>query len=347
LFLNIGVFKAFLKYFNRNNMRKTLTKLAVAVTGLFSVAYAQQDPQFTQFMHVKQAYNSAQAGTSGAMCFNGMFRQQWVSFPGAPRTGLFTFDMPVEVLRGGVGLFIANDQLGNDNTTMARAAYSFHIPINTGKLAIGLDAGILQKRISGNWTPPQTLNDPSIPNNTTTGAPNLNKLSPDFGFSLYYTVPNKMYVGLSTTHLAGQDLKGATGQGGNSGNNPYKLSFDIARHYYAIAGYTFSFDAGTHKVTPNIKVKSDGAATILDVNATYMWNNMVWVGATYRVQDAVAPMLGMMTKFGLKVGYSYDLTLSKINGYSSGTHEIMLGYCFKSAKPPKVSSHTNVRFLED
>lgn len=329
-------------------MRKTLTKLAVAVAGLCSVVYAQQDPQFTQFMHVKQAYNSAQAGTNGAMCFNGMFRQQWVSFPGAPRTGLLTFDMPVEVLHGGIGVFIANDQLGNDNTTMARAAYSFHISglggNGTGKLGIGLDAGILQKRISGNWTPPQTLNDPSIPNNPVanggTGAPNLSKLSPDFGFSLYYTIPNKMYVGLSTTHIAGQDLKGAKAQN-------YNLSFDIARHYYAIAGYTFSFDGGTHKVTPNIKVKSDGAATILDVNATYMWNNMIWAGATYRVQDAVAPMLGMMTKFGLKIGYSYDLTLSKINGYSSGTHEIMLGYCFKSAKPKPVSSHTNVRFLED
>lgn len=330
-------------------MRKTLTKLAVAVTGLFSVAYAQQDPQFTQFMHVKQAYNGAYAGTSDAICFGGMFRQQWVSFPGAPRTGLFTFDMPVQALHGGVGLFIANDQLGNDNTTMARASYSYHIyglgGNGTGKLGIGLDAGILQKRISGNWTPPQTLNDPSIPNNTTTGAPNLNKLSPDFGFSLYYTIPNKMYVGLSTTHIAGQDLKGATGT--KDSTTGYKLSFDIARHYYAIAGYTFSFSNGVHKVTPNIKVKSDGAATILDVNATYMWNNMVWVGVTYRVQDAIAPMVGYLAPFGLKVGYSYDLTMSKINGYSSGTHEIMLGYCMKASKPKPISSHTNVRFLED
>jgi hypothetical protein len=73
----------------------------------------------------------------------------------------------------------------------------------------------------------------------------------------------------------------------------------------------------------------------------------IWVGATYRLQDAIAPMIGYMAPFGLKVGYSYDLTLSKLNGYSSGTHEIMLGYCFKPKAAPKVSSHTNVRFLED
>lgn len=333
-------------------MRKTLTTLAVAVTGLVSTVFAQQDPQFTQFMHVKQAYNPGYAGTSDAMCFGGMYRQQWVSFPGAPKTGLFTFDMPVQVLHGGVGLYVANDQLGNDNTTMARAAYAFHIyglgGNGTGKLSLGLDAGILQKRINGTWIPPQTLNDPSIPNNTYTGSPALTKLSPDFGFGAYYTIPNKMYVGISTTHIAAQDLKGATGSDGKAGTVDYKLNFDIARHYYVIAGYSFPLgDGGTHKLTPNIKVKSDAASTQLDVNLTYMFNNMIWAGATYRLQDAIAPTIGYMAPFGLKVGYSYDLTLSKINGYSSGTHEIMLGYCFKNTKPPKISSHTNVRFLED
>jgi len=340
-------------------MRKSLIKLAVIVTGLLSVAYAQQDPQYTQFMHVKQAYNAAQAGTGGAVCFNGMFRQQWVNFPGAPRTGLFTFDMPIAAIHGGVGLFFANDKLGNDNTTMVRAAYSYHIyglgGNGTGKLGLGLDAGILQKTIAGNWIPPQTLNDPAIPNNTSvtqgatgipTGAPALKKLSPDFGFSLYYTIPNKVYVGLSATHLAAQDLKGAKGAGTPT-TNGYDLAFNIARHYYIIGGYTFSFDNGTHKVTPNIKIKSDGSATIMDINATYMYNNMVWAGLTYRTQDAISPMIGYLAPFGLKVGYSYDLTLSKIKGYSSGTHEIMIGYCMKPAKPKPISSHTNVRFLED
>lgn len=333
-------------------MKKSLTKIAVAVAGLFSVAYAQQDPQYTQFMHVKQAYNAAYAGTNGAICFTGMYRQQWVNFPGAPKTGLFSFDMPIlqnTPFRGGVGLFVANDRLGNDNTTMARLAYSFHIyglgDNGNGKLAFGLDAGILQKTISGNWTPPQTLNDPSIPNNSTTGAPNLSKLSPDFGISAYYTT-SKMYVGISTTHIAAQDLKGASGTG-TTGSTGYQLAFDIARHYYVIAGYTFSFSNGEHKVTPNLKVKSDGAATILDVNATYMWNNMVWAGLTYRNQDAISPTLGYMTPFGLKIGYSYDLTLSKIKGYSAGTHEIMLGYCMKPKPKVKVSSHTTVRFLEE
>ena len=334
-------------------MRKNIIRITGIICFISTAIFAQQDPQYTQFMHVKQAYNPGYAGTSDALCFGALYRQQWVNFPGAPKTGIFTFDAAVQPLHGGVGLFVASDRLGNDNTVMARASYSFHIyglgGNGTGRLGIGLEAGILQKTINGTWIPPQTLNDPSIPNNTAvggTGSPAFNKLNPDFGFGLYYTIPNKMYVGLSTTHVSAQELIGESGNG-NAGTLGYDLTFKMARHYYAIAGYTFSFNNGTHKVTPNIKVKSDGSANILDLNATYMYNNMVWAGISYRTQDAIAPSLGMLTKFGLKVGYSYDLTTSKIKGYSSGTHEIMLAYCFKRTKPKPISSHTNVRFLED
>ena len=77
-------------------------------------------------------------------------------------------------------------------------------------------------------------------------------------------------------------------------------------------------------LTPNVKVKTDAATTQLDLNLTYMWNNTFWLGVTYRMQDAIAPMLGikLLKDKSLKIGYSYDYTLSKIKGYTSGTHEI-------------------------
>lgn len=340
-------------------MRKTLTKLAIAFSGIFATAFAQQDPQFTQFQHAKLAYNPAYAGTNGAICFDALYRQQWVSFPGAPKTGLFGFNMPI-LGTAGVGLNIISDQLGFDKTMMVRGSFAFHRKWGAdgaGLFSVALDAGVLQKQISGTWVAPQTLNDPSIPNNpynsTTlqgTNAPALNKLTPDFGFGLYYTIPNKMYVGVSTSHIAAQDLKGNSAQSSVSGANVipgYALNFQMARHYYIIGGYTFRLEGGEHNIMPNIKIKSDAASTQLDVNLTYMYKTMLWLGASYRLQDAIAPSVGYMAPFGLKVGYSYDVTLSKIRGYSSGTHEIVLGYCFKPKKVSKISSHTNVRFLED
>ncbi len=337
-------------------MRKTLTTISLAISGFLTSTYAQQDPQFTQFMHCRLAYNPAYAGTSDAICFGGLYRQQWVNFPGAPKTGLINFDMPIPINIGviGVGLTVMNDQLGFDNTTSARVAGAFQqnwqLPSGkTARFSIGLDAGILQKRINGNWIAPQTLNDPSIPNNPLSGgqgtnAPAFNKLSPDFGFGLYFTVPGTMYVGLSASHITAQDLVGAKET--TSSTVGYALKFQMARHYYIIAGYHFLMPNGNDEIIPNIKVKSDGTVSQLDVNLSYLFNHTFWLGASYRVQDAIAPMLGFQ-RGRLKIGYSYDVTTSKLKGYSSGTHEIMLTYCINAVKPPQKQGHGNVRYLED
>jgi len=271
--------------------------------------------------------------------------------------------VPVNLLGGmGVGLYFANDQLGfmASNAVRLAAAKHFVLGENGAILSVGLDAGIFQQKINGTFIAPQTLQDPAIPSNPSssaglgTNSPALNKIVPDFGFGLYFTMPNKMYVGISTSHLAASTLKGADGppQTVTSGTTTvvtpgFNLSYAMARHYYIVAGYTFSFQGGDHNVIPNLKIKTDAATTQVDINLTYMLQKKFWLGATYRLQDAVAPMLGYQFPFGLKAGYSYDVTLSKIKGYSSGTHEIMLGYCFKPKPPVKAQSHWNVRYFED
>lgn len=328
-------------------MKNFFTKLTLAFVAITSFSFAQQDPQFTQFMHSKLIYNPGYAGTSEAICANVLYRQQWVNFPGAPKTGLLSFDMPIGQLPIAIGLNVMNDQIGFDKTLFARLALSYNKPIGAGVLGLGIDGGVLQKQFNGTWITPDGTGayDPTIPSyssvntsSTLVTNPNLNNMSFDFGFGAFYTIANKMYVGISSTHLAAQDIKA----GGD-------VKFALVRHYYIVGGYTFNL-APVHALTPNVKVKSDGASTQLDLNLTYMYNNMFWAGVSYRMQDAIAPMLGY--KFqkgglkGLKAGYSYDLTMSKIKGYSSGTHEIMLGYCFNVKKAKKVTSYQNARFLD-
>lgn len=328
-------------------MKKIFTTLTVALAAITSVSFAQQDPQFTQFMHSKLIYNPGYAGTSEAICANVLYRQQWVNFPGAPKTGLLSFDMPIGQLPLAIGLNVMTDQIGFDKTLFARLALSYNRRIGAGVLGIGIDGGILQKQFNGTWITPDGTSkyDPNIPNyqsydntgNLTTN-PGLNKLSYDFGFGAFYSIANKMYVGISSTHLAAQDIKT---------NNDIK--FALARHYYIVGGYTFDLgEGGKHGINPNVKIKSDAASTQLDVNLTYIYNRTFWVGVSYRMQDAIAPMLGarFLKDKSLKVGYSYDVTMSKIKGYSSGTHEIMLGYCFNVKKPKKVTSYQNARFLD-
>ncbi len=327
---------------NKNFKIKVMKKLSI-ILGLVStiILQAQQDPQLTQFMYSKLTYNAGYAGTSDALCANVLYRKQWVSFPGAPSTFLLNADMPVMNLPLGAGLTVMKDQIGAMSTLYARLAVAYNKQIGAGKLGVGIDAGILQHQVSDTWIVPEPGKvDNSIPGNYTSGTqnitnPNLSKLSYDLGFGIYYGIPNKMYVGIASSHLPAQTL--ASGD----------IKYILARHYYIMAGYTFELNP-FNSIIPNINVKSDGATSVIDVNLTYMYNNTFWVGATYRAQDAIAPMLGvkLLKDKSLKIGFSYDYTTSKLKGYTSGTYEVMLGYCFNIKKQKTPTVYGNVRFLD-
>ena len=317
-------------------MKKVITTLVLVASAV--MINAQQDAQFSQYIHNKLSYNPGYAGTNQAICAVAMYRQQWVSFPGAPTTILFGMDAPVLVetpIHGGAGLTVVSDALGNDKSLFARGSYAYHQPIGAGILGIGIEVGMIQKSLDFYWTPPDGSTsigpDPSIPDAA------AKALTYDLGFGVYYTTP-KLYVGLSSSHLPEQLLANATTQ----------LDFKNARHYYVLAGYTFDINS-SFKLMPSVLVKSDAKSTIFDVNCNVMWNNMVWLGANYRMTDAIVAQVGFQKandKMAWKVGYSYDITMSDLKNHSNNTHEIVLGYCFKIVKKVKKQSHINPRFLK-
>jgi hypothetical protein len=96
-------------------------------------------------------------------------------------------------------------------------------------------------------------------------------------------------------------------------------------------------------------MKSDGTTTQFDITGTFLYNNMVWLGVSYRTEDAIAPLIGYQfkpnAKSMLKLGYSYDVTTSNLKNYSSGSHEVMVNYCILLVKPPDTQIYRNVRFL--
>lgn len=321
-------------------MKKSLTIIALSITGL--VSFAQQDAQFSMNMFNRLAVNPGYAGTNKALCATILYRDQWDKFPGAPKTGLLSVDYG-QIARGGIGFTIDQDQLGFDKTLKAKLAYSFHIPIGaSGTLGIGLDAGMINKSMTGNFIAPDGT--------TTVGGGGTDNAIPwtgtsattyDVGFGLYFT-NEKLYVGLSSLHLPAQKINDKS-----SASSTYPLSYDfqyqVARHYYVMAGYKFQIN-NEFDITPSILTKSDASSTQLDFNILARWNKMVFVGASYRLTDAIPVMAGLEWK-GFKLGYAYDVTLSALKDHSAGTHELMLGYCKKFTKPPVKQGHMNVRFL--
>ncbi len=320
-------------------MKKTLTIIALSITGFAS--FAQQDAQYSMNMFNRLAINPGYAGTNQALCATLLYRQQWSNFTGAPKTGLLSVDYG-KILGGGIGITVDQDQLGFEKNLKAKLAYSYHLNLGgAGILGIGLDAGMIQKSYSGNFIAPDgtTTNtgggtDGSIP---WSGA---STTTYDLGFGLYYkSTDDKLYVGLSSLHLPEQKMSAS----GVSSTNLWDYSYTVARHYYVMAGYRFQIGS-SFDLTPSILTKSDASSTQLDINLLAKWQKMIFIGASYRLSDAIVGIVGI-EYHGFKFGYSYDMTTSNIKTYSNGTHEIMLGYCHKFVKPDKRQSHQNVRFL--
>ncbi len=296
---------------------------------------AQQDYQFTHYMFDNLSFNPGYAGITNSICGTVMGRQQWAGFAGSPQTGLINIHAPIRLLRGGLGLSYLNDQLGFEKNNIVRLSYSYHLGgIGPGTLGIGVSGGIVQKSINATWiTPDGTPAQADGAINASGNTSNTSDLVSDFNFGAFYYAPN-MYFGLSATHLGQAEMM--------------NLNIQNVQHYWLTAGYTHNINPQL-KLRPNLLVKSDVASTQIDLNVNVLYKDMVWGGLTYRLGDAIAPMIGYQKKFKnnatLRIGYSYGITTSQIKNYSSGTHDFMINYCFNLEKPQILQKSKNPRFL--
>jgi type IX secretion system PorP/SprF family membrane protein len=302
--------------------------MCAAVVG---TSFAQQDPQFTQYMFDRLSVNPGFAGTTGSICATALLRQQWTGFDGAPKTGLFNVHMPVSKISSGIGVTVTLDELGQQQNTNARLHYSFHRKINQGTLGIGVYAGLASRTLGRDWVAIDPVaDDLAIPIN---GA---NNSGFDLGAGIYYVHP-KFWLGLSSTQLPETEFP--------------DVSIKNVRHYYAQGGYDLELGGDPKYVLqPSTLIKTDGTSMQVDLNATFLYNKTVWLGVSYRTEDAIAPMIGYQQAVSdgngfVRIGYSYDLTTSELRNYSSGSHEIMLSYCFNIVPKPDLQIYRNVRFL--
>lgn len=305
-------------------------------------SFAQQEVQLTHFMFNQLAYNPGYAGVRDAICVNLLARQQWVGFTDGedkvnPQTNLFTVDAPINRINSGVGLMFLTDKLGYEENLQVRLNYSYKFNLGMGRMSIGASAGMLNKTIDFSKFKPLDPTDPLL---TATGKESDMML--DFAFGAYYNVPDLFYAGISSSQLSEADFQGTM----------TLVPYSLKRHYYLVGGYYYVLPDPSWVINPNLLVKSDFGSAQVDVNLLGIYNNKYWGGLSYRVNDAIAVMLGAFPfnaegLDNLRAGYSYDVTTSQLgrNGRSSGSHEVFLSYCFKIVIPKIPSSYSNVRYL--
>jgi type IX secretion system PorP/SprF family membrane protein len=292
-------------------------------------------------MFYNMATNPGVAGSENAICATVADRMQWTGFKDAegnkvaPETFFVTIGAPLKFLHGGVSAAVMQDKLGFEKTIGLKIGYAFQKNVGFGKMGIGTHIEFNNRSIDFGKLKPAS-EDPLLGQ---LGSKESDMLI-DFSLGLYYNVPGVYYVGVSGTHLV--QTKGKVLN--ETENNSLRMRLD--RTIYVTGGYQFSFPGNPDfEIMPSALIKTNLSSIQFDVSALVRYKELAWGGLSYRLQDAVAVILGMQYK-NIKIGYSYDVNVSKLKlSIGGGTHEIMIGYCFKLDVDKGRKSYKNTRFL--
>lgn len=302
---------------------------------LFNLAaVAQQDPQLSFNKLTQLTVNPGCAGKSAITSGLILNRYQWAGFEGAPKTQVFSLESQVDLWgkKSGIGLNIISDELGFEKNILVNLNYAYLVQTSLGDLGIGASLGVFNKAIDGDWFVPEGVYyiDPNSDGLIPSGS--VSQVAYDLGFGLYLKSKD-YFAGLSVTHL-----------------NQAKIEFsDMAytfytRHYYLSGGYRVQMSDPSFVLQPAVFVKTDLASTQVDLNMELIFKDRFAGGLGYRLNDAVIISASVEMLNGLRVGYAYDVVVSAIGRYTSGSHEMYLNYAF-DLKKNRERKYKSIRFL--
>ena len=300
-------------------------KIIITIGGLLFGCnlMAQQLANFSQYFFDPLTVNPAYAGSRGGFSGTLTYRNQWTGLGGAPVTEGLGIHAPVGTSNVGLGLQVINDHAGPMQNTSIAGIFTYTAKLtNTLKLAFGLAATISDINIDFNEISIETANDPSFPTNKSSA------WVPDANFGMYLYKEN-FYAGISANHLIQTDwkLQSAPITAVNTAS--------FYRQYYIIGGYVAKFSED-FALRPSVLVQFVGNAPALeelDCSLIYMKKFYFGLGVRNSFRKLISgsdnefiPSIEYDFGKGFRLGYSYDAYLSSLGNYSTGTHEIMLGW---------------------
>ncbi|MEW4925058.1 type IX secretion system membrane protein PorP/SprF [Algibacter sp. 2305UL17-15] len=272
--------------------------------------YAQQEPQYTQYMYNMSVVNPGyMINEPGIVQVGSLYRTQWVGIQGAPKTTNVFANIP---LSDNIELSAnyLNDNIGgnvniSENVFNINAAYKIRLRQDLN-LSFGLKMGIDHINFSAIGS--NVGSDP--------GFGNTDKTIFNIGAGVFLFHKN-YYAGISLPNLIPSDL-----------NIDNEVVYTDEAHLFLIGGYVFEVN-DEFKVKPSTVVKYVGGSPLsFDVSANVLYLEKFELGVSYRYQDAVSGLAGFNVTPNLKIGYAYDFNTSTLKTFNNGSHEFILLYKF-------------------
>ncbi|MFN6946017.1 MAG: type IX secretion system membrane protein PorP/SprF [Cytophagaceae bacterium] len=328
------------------NIRKFY--IAIIIVFLLLIAYQieAQDIQFSQFYAAAPYLNPAFAGSTHQT--RGMFHQrlQWPRLDARYITSMAAVDTYVDTYRSGFGLMAIHDVQGNNTiaTTEIQGMYSYELPL-TADLTFrpGLQLGYVNRRLNFSqlYFSPDIDDMGNIYYNNT-GNPRTHFVDVSSGGILY---SSNFWVGISAHHMNRPNQSFI----GEVSRLPIKYAF--------VGGYKFSLKKNSYQhsmdkssefsLIPTFHYKKQGQSDQLDLGVYLIYDQLL-AGLWYRGlpfikqylpnlhnNEAVIALIGW--KFdNVSIGYSYDMTVSRLApARSGGAHELNITYVHSKRRKMK------------
>lgn len=329
-------------------MKKTCTLLWIFFAAPLSL-WAQQPFQFSQYFQNTMTLNPAVTGSEEFLDLKLGYRQQWSGLETAPETYFVSAHSPLakkerefpyqdhslrvsdpnlytrlknssnfrklDPVHHGVGGYVVSDQQGIFSQQSAFLSYALHISVGAKTtLALGVSTGVNIRKIDVSHL---NLGDNEIPDPTYEAylaqqgrSTNLDLNSGVFLYS------DKYYLGYSATRILQNEIY----------SDVENISGQQIINHYGLIGVRLKLNQNV-AVLPGAFVKYNGIEPLLyDMNLRFKFDELAWVGASYRNTDIIAGMFGFNINNFINVSYSYDYGFAEVSNFSSNTHEIMLGF---------------------
>src|SRR6478609_7407671 len=316
--------------------------------GLFAgtAVTAQQRPYYTQYIMNNYIINPAVAGIENYWDVKASHRLQWVGLQDAPVTTYLTIHGPLKKNdyeresatsfhasgqnpRGeaywqdytapephaGVGFTMLNDRTGPLNRFAMYGTYAYHVGIsNTTSLSGGISVGITNMSLDASKLNfGNTTVDPAV-----SGSGVINQIKPDISAGLWLYSKN-YFLGIAAQQIIPQQVT-------FSDNTVSLQQGKLLPHIFVSAGYRMQLSED-FSLLPSALIRYVTPLPVgFDINAKLQYQDLLWVGGSYRYQDGFAAMLGLNVNRNINIGYSYDVQTSNLNTVSRGTHEILIGF---------------------
>jgi len=269
---------------------------------------AQLDPLYNQYLFNQSMINPAYTGINNVLNATAIARGQWIGIEGAPVTNTLNVSSSFLKNKVGAGLLIVSDKYGASNNIEIQAMYSYRIEMLNGKsLSFGLQTGYINYKYDLN-----KLNQEQVDQALVSTNDNVSKTN--FGTGIYYRADN-YYLGVSIPRMLNADV-----EDGDANSTRYQ------RHFYISGGYLFDQLIAV-KFKPSVLLKVvDGQPASVDINASFLLKETLWVGTTIRNFNAVGLNGQFEVSDQLRLGYSFELPLNSISANAFGTHELMVSF---------------------